>query len=188
MRIKDDKKYDAILEASMKLFKAYGYGHTTMAKIAKEAGVSPGTLYIHFENKEDLILKLYIHLRREMSSFVLDVDFSDKAEKIFKALWLNYYTYCLNNHEAFHYMMQFMNSPYMEKYKAYGMCYFKQLHEFFDHEKAVGTLKDVSDEILFAYSFTPAAQLAKRNRCCGEKLDHESVQVACHIAWQAISK
>jgi glutamate--cysteine ligase len=189
MRIKDEKKYDAIISASMNQFKEEGFAKASISKIAKAAGVSPATIYIHFENKEDLILKLYLHLRKEMSEYILkDVDLEGCIETEYKKLWFNYYRYCLTKKESFNYIMQFTNSPYMETYKSYGMCYYGKIYELFKIGKEKGIIKKVSDEILFAFTFNPASQLAKRHDCCGTKLCGAGVVNACSVAWDAISE
>ncbi len=43
-----------ILQAALQTFVKYGFHNSTMAKIAKEAGVAKGTLYLYFESKEAL--------------------------------------------------------------------------------------------------------------------------------------
>lgn len=44
----------AILDAAEEIFAERGYRDTTVADIAKQAGMSPANLYRHFENKEDI--------------------------------------------------------------------------------------------------------------------------------------
>jgi TetR/AcrR family transcriptional regulator, repressor for uid operon len=44
-----------ILDAAERCFAHAGFHRTTMQDICKEAGVSPGALYVYFTNKEDLI-------------------------------------------------------------------------------------------------------------------------------------
>jgi len=45
----------AILRAASAIFNAKGYSKTSMAEIARNAGVADGTLYLYFKNKEDLV-------------------------------------------------------------------------------------------------------------------------------------
>lgn len=47
-----------ILEAAYSLFKRYGIRSVTMSDIAKTLGISKKTLYVHIENKRDLIDKI----------------------------------------------------------------------------------------------------------------------------------
>ena len=51
---------ERIVRAALKHFVEKGYKETSIKKIADEAGVSMGATYVHFKNKEDLALKLFI--------------------------------------------------------------------------------------------------------------------------------
>jgi AcrR family transcriptional regulator len=50
---KEQMKED-ILKASLSAFLKYGFHKATMEKIAKEAGIAKGTLYLYFSSKEEL--------------------------------------------------------------------------------------------------------------------------------------
>lgn len=47
---------DRILEVAAEQFATVGYGATRMMDVAKRAGIARPTLYLHFENKEALLL------------------------------------------------------------------------------------------------------------------------------------
>ncbi len=44
-----------ILDAAKKLILHYGYDKTTVSDIAREAAISKGAIYLHFESKDDLV-------------------------------------------------------------------------------------------------------------------------------------
>lgn len=48
-----------ILETACKLFNEHGTAAISTKRIAKEMGISPGNLYYHFKNKEEIILALF---------------------------------------------------------------------------------------------------------------------------------
>ncbi len=54
-QIKDQKRND-ILSAAKKLFGKYGVKKTTMRDIATESGLAVGTLYLYFENRDEVVL------------------------------------------------------------------------------------------------------------------------------------
>jgi AcrR family transcriptional regulator len=60
----------AILQAAAELFARLGYAHTTTNKVAARAGVSIGSLYQYFPNKDALFLALLERHRREVRGVV----------------------------------------------------------------------------------------------------------------------
>ena len=55
-------KYDAILRAAMRVLAEEGYSKTSTVKIAQVAGVSVGSVYAYFSDK-DAIFSAYVHAR-----------------------------------------------------------------------------------------------------------------------------
>ena len=49
-------KRDRIIAAARARFRSYGFKKTTMQEIADDANVAVGTLYLHFKNKDELLL------------------------------------------------------------------------------------------------------------------------------------
>ncbi|MCU1528175.1 MAG: TetR family transcriptional regulator [Frondihabitans sp.] len=65
-RPKNPAHREALLAAATRVFATEGLGAST-ATIAKEAGVSSGTLFVYFETKPVLINELYVTLKSEMA-------------------------------------------------------------------------------------------------------------------------
>src|SRR5271165_1779762 len=57
-----------ILEAAFEEFSRKGYASTTLDHVAERAGVTKGTIYVYFENKEHL----FISMVRELMKVTLD--------------------------------------------------------------------------------------------------------------------
>src|SRR5690606_6336556 len=57
--MKKNDKYYSILEAAKKVFAQEGYHGASISKIAKEADIGDGTVYLYFKNKEDILIQLF---------------------------------------------------------------------------------------------------------------------------------
>ncbi|WP_419661926.1 transcriptional regulator, TetR family [Desulfosarcina variabilis str. Montpellier] len=64
-----ERRRQQIIVAAKRVFSEKGFNKATMEDIAKEAELSPGTLYLYFKNKEELYASLslrilqYLHIR-----------------------------------------------------------------------------------------------------------------------------
>ena len=68
-------KYHQILEAAVKVFARQGFHQSTVAQIAKEAGVADGTIYLYFKNKDDILAQFFSYRTKQVfESFRGEVD------------------------------------------------------------------------------------------------------------------
>jgi TetR/AcrR family transcriptional regulator, fatty acid metabolism regulator protein len=58
-RPRTEDKRQRILEAAVKVFARKGYFAARVSEIAKRAGVADGTIYLYFESKEDILVRLF---------------------------------------------------------------------------------------------------------------------------------
>ena len=65
-------KRELLLEAATKLFVERGLHATPTSVISKEAGVSAGILFHYFKTKDDLIDELYVSIKKEYTSSILN--------------------------------------------------------------------------------------------------------------------
>ena len=64
------KNREKILDTALRLFTLYGVDATPTARISKEAGVSTGTLFHYFPDKDRLVGQLYLSIKKEMAGAV----------------------------------------------------------------------------------------------------------------------
>lgn len=69
-RPRSDDKRNAIMAAATRIIGAQGLGAAT-ATIAREAGVSNGSLFTYFETKSELLNQLYLELKTEVAAVAL---------------------------------------------------------------------------------------------------------------------
>ncbi len=66
----DPAKREQILAGAWRVFKLKGFDAASMNDITREAGVSKGTIYVYFSNKEDLFAALIDHHRQEFATSI----------------------------------------------------------------------------------------------------------------------
>jgi AcrR family transcriptional regulator len=63
-------KRQAILSAARELFASQGYEETTIAEIARAAGLAVGTVYLYFQNKHDILVDVCLALKAEVAQVI----------------------------------------------------------------------------------------------------------------------
>ena len=68
-----ERRRQQIIVAAKRVFSEKGFLKTTMEDIAKEAELSPGTLYLYFKNKDELYASLSLRILQYMNIRLKDV-------------------------------------------------------------------------------------------------------------------
>jgi len=88
-----ERRRQQIIVAAKRVFSEKGYSKSTMEDIAREAELSPGTLYLYFKNKDELYASLslrilqYLNIRLEDVKREKDVEPRKKIAAIKEALF-----------------------------------------------------------------------------------------------------
>lgn len=74
----DSAKRRQIMEGARAVFLEQGFDAASMGEIARRAGVSKGTLYVYFQNKEELFQAIFEEERRSQAEQVFSLDSNDR--------------------------------------------------------------------------------------------------------------
>lgn len=64
--VRNNDKYQRILEAAVKVFAERGFHQATISRIARQAGVADGTIYLYFKNKDDILIQFFDFKTRQV--------------------------------------------------------------------------------------------------------------------------
>jgi len=183
-------KRAAIFEATLDVISERGLHDAPMSLIAERADVGAGTIYRHFANKDDLIVRLYREIKREMAEVILgDYDETAPIRERFRALWINTLRYCLDHPKRTAYVEQFANSPMcraeiegaLAEHFAPALC-------FFQYAVEQGVAKPMPFEMASAYTVGMAIVLAKMHLSGALALSDELIELAVDASWDAIKR
>ncbi len=190
MRTRDDKKQEALFNATVKLVNEIGFASASVSKIASEAGVSPATLYIYFKNKEDLLVSTYVEIKKEMGEAIQEG--FDPDHSLYDSLyliWKNSFSFISANTEEFRYAEQFSNSPYTDLIQQEEvMENFAPIMKMISEGIRQKILKDVNLDLIAAFLFHPVAILANPGKCKNFEADDSQIDQAFEMAWDALRR
>lgn len=111
-----------VLRTALRLFLRFGYHEVTMRKIAEEIGYTPGTIYLYFKNKAEILYELHnegfkLLQERRAKTLAACGAHATALEKLAVA-GKNYIAFALENPELYE-LMFFMREPrdHMEAYR-----------------------------------------------------------------------
>lgn len=188
MRKKDDKKKEALFEATIKLVNQIGFASISISRIANLANVSPATIYVFFKNKEDLLISTYVEIKLKLCEALIE-DFDDKLpiRDIIKNVWFRLYKFISNNMKYYAFLEQFANSPYISLVEIRTMeKEFSPIITIFEKGIEQKIIKNVDHSFLIAFMFNSISCIVKSHFYHGFELNKEDLEIAFNMAWDAI--
>ena len=188
IRQKCDKKRVALLNATLHLVNNQGFHAAPMSKIAKMAEMSPATIYIYFENKQDLINQLYLEMKVLFSTSAFrNYNEEQCIKESFKQIWYNIAHFKLEQIEESNFLSQCDNTPIVDdEIKREGLKHLQPLLNLWERGKQEGVLKPISPYLLYAFTIYPLAFLTNKQHKDSCELKEETLNTAFEIAWDGI--
>ena len=183
-------KRNALIKATIELVNNNGFHATAMNKIAKMANVSPATIYLYFENKQDLVNQTYIEVKEKYSEYAFkNYNVNLSVENGFKHIWKRIADFKLKECENAFFLAQCDNTPIIdEESRQEGIKHLQPLLDLWARGKKEGIIKPFSDYILYAYSINPLSFLMMAQKREAFKLNSEHMEEAFQAAWNSIKK
>lgn len=186
--LKDKEK--ALLEATLSLVNNRGFHDAPMSKIAKLANVAPATIYLYFENKQDLINKLYLHIKAEFCENAFRNYSEDMpVQEGIRLIWENIAHYKMKNIAQALFLSLVDVTPMIdESSKEKGLQHLKPLLNLWERGQKEGVIKDCSPYLLYAYTISPLSFLVSVQQNHRFNLTEEIIEKSYELTWDSIKK
>jgi AcrR family transcriptional regulator len=188
VRSQDENKREAIFEATIKLVNEIGFAAASVAKIANEANVSPSTIYIYYKNKEDLLVSIYVEIKKRKSLAAMKgFDGSSPLKESFRAFWNNSFEFVSEYKDYLQYDEQFSNSPYNDLVDSTeGAEIFQPFVSALESGAKQRIIKEVDFDFLAAFMIHPIAILSNTRSGRIKKMTREDIDTTFDMSWDAI--
>jgi len=181
-------KRNALVKATIELVNNNGFHATPMSKIAKMANVSPATIYLYFENKQDLVNKTYVEVKAEYTKYAFATyNETMSVEAGFRLIWNRIADFKLKECENAMFLAQCDNTPMIDELsRQEGIKHLQPLLDLWERGRQEGIIKPLSDYLLYAYAINPLSFLMITQKRGVFTLDKAHLEEAYQSAWSSI--
>jgi len=176
---------EQIFDATDRLMAKEGLHHLSMHKLAKEAGIAAGTIYLYFKSKEELLAQF---ARRVFNKFVVAIEEGfDEHQSFFeqyKKMWWNIWHFLQENPTVLSNMNQYKSLPeFIEISSEMEHSCWKQ---FCLKGQAANVLADLDPHMLFLLSLKTAMVVASDIKFLGTAVTDVILESVIERSWRAI--
>jgi len=190
VKLKDENKLDLIYDATLKLVAKEGLAGLTMSRIAKEAGIGTGTLYVYFKGKEELINALFLKIKcRSAQCSLRGYDEAEPFKVGFRKIWMNIFHDRLEGHQHAVFSDQCHFSPYLDAATREAMDRIAApFFSLMERGKREHLVKEVDTVLLLTAIMGVIAETVLLFQSGQMKATPENIEAAFQVCWDGIKQ
>lgn len=177
---------ERIFSATDNLMAEEGLPNLSMHKIAKAAKISPGTIYIYFKNKEELLAQfarhIFLSFQRAMEK---DHGETQSFAEQYRKMWWNIWTFLQSDPTLMSNIHQYESLPgFADICREWEQD--SLWHHFCNKAKEAGEVADLPTHILFAISLESAINIAFKCQHFIKEVSTEMLESVIERTWRAV--
>lgn len=191
MRIRDIKKEQLVKEKAIETIVKYGLEGFTINKLAKACGVSVGTPYVYYKDKDDLILKIVLEEGARMEDAInKDFDPETSLEEGLRIQWRNRFDYMIENPLLGQFFDQISSSTYHQQFLemftsdtgAFLSKFKENMGRFISNVVMRGEMDALPIDVYWSIAFGPLYTLMRFHQQ-GRSITGASFQISEELVW-----
>lgn len=182
------EKKKLIFECTLELVKEYGFHGTTMNILAKTANIAAGTIYHYFESKDQLILELFLYVKRQMAVTMVDkLDKTAGYQSNFFIIWKSLYKYYIEHQTVLLFFEQYINSPYCKcKVSGEDDLFHQVFFGFFRDAIQKGVFSTINYEVMAILLHSQIRTIAKIQLFGKAEIDETELEKIITLSWNGL--
>ncbi|MGO2282773.1 TetR/AcrR family transcriptional regulator [Vibrio casei] len=193
VNLKDNSNLDKrqlILDTAEHLIAQKGFQGLSMSKLAQEAGVAAGTIYRYFQDKNDLMEAVRMHVLQRIAHMVQHgVEDHMSLKERFVLIWKNVSTFTSTQSEV----DMILNRIQYESLPIAGTRnlelerkMFYKIEALFNEGKALGIFKPLDNHLLVSLSLDVSLALARKHALGYYIVTESALEAAIDASWDAV--
>lgn len=189
MRPRNTDKQELVEQKAIELLVTDGFEGFSVNKLAKACEISVATLYIYYEDKDDLIVKIARKGAEKMSNDILR-DFSPdlSLEEGLRIQWRNRYESMMQHPYLYRLFEQLRSSTYQEQiFCALANPFKESMGRFIKNAIERGELEKMPLEVFWSVAYAPLYNLVRFHHE-GKSLGGKPFQIKDKLVWQTFDR
>ncbi|GAM57037.1 transcriptional regulator [Vibrio ishigakensis] len=184
----NNKRQD-ILDAATAILARDGFNGLSIQKLAKEAKMAAGTVYLYFKDKDSVIAEVRLWLAKQIADAIQkDVDDSQPLKKQYETMCHNIWSIGGSGLGLLKTRIQYesLPTPLDKEITNTERSYFYKVDEMFKKGRSSGEFLDLPTTVLFSLSLESCVALTRKHFQQIEEIDANTFELAIQASWKAI--
>lgn len=165
-----------------------GFAALSVADVVKHAQVSAGTIYVHFENKTDMLQQVYMELKEEFHATVTRGRDTGPTRDLIRTMWFDMFDWIADHPREFLFLDLGSAARLLtEDQQAKADAYAEDIAGLLRRGVLDGTLAPLDTKLLSLLLTAPAMQMARGAVMRGQPIPRDSIEQTFERVWLSIA-
>ncbi len=165
-----------------------GISSVNIARIVERAKVSAGTVYVHFENKDDMLRQVYMELKAELHACITQARARSDSARLVREMWFGMFGFVHGRPHDFLFLDYATAAKILlPEQQAIADAYGDEITALLRRGVDDGTLANLDPGLISLLLVAPAMQLARNAVLSGQPIPESLIEQAFDRVWLSIA-
>lgn len=177
-----------IREALVREVAEKGIGAVSVSHVAKRARISPGTIYLHFDSKEDMLQKVYLEIKTEFHGIIVAARDEPCSRAMIRRMWRDLFDFVSAHPHDFQFVEYAGAAQVLTAAQSRSIGYMQaEIAAMLQRAVDDGTLAPLPIATLTVLLVAPAMHLARTALLAGRAVQKSEIDLTFERVWIGVS-